>query len=188
MRRAHRIAAAVLLTGISLAGGAAPAQPAPTVATHDFISRTSVWIARPPAAVWPVMCDFARWKQYNPGPRHLSGKVGEIGEVLLASEGPSEGGHPPERLYLQRLRSEPSRQLLMKLWTENGLESRGYIDFSLAEENGGTRFTYSVYVEMRSDKQSADALAEMVERSRKAAEPRFDAENLRLKALVEGSP
>lgn len=153
--------------------------------TYDFVSRTGVWIARPASVVWPFMLNLVKWKTYAAGPKHLSGPVGGVGEVLLGSESAAESGCDPERLYLKVLRIDRNHQVLMKLWNEVGDQAKGYVDFTLNEVNGGTQFTYSVYLETRSESKSLETFTEAQKRGQQLAELRFDKENKRLKELVE---
>lgn len=159
-----------------------------TARPFDFISRTQVWIERTPGHVWPLMLDLARWKTPGVSPQHLSGPLGQVGEVVLAGVTPQPGGAPPERLLLQTLRLEPPHHLLWKLWTEGGADSSGYVEMSLVEARGGALFTYAVNVEMRGAAASGPQAHLKLAQGLVAAERRFDEENQRLKMLAESTP
>ena len=90
---------------------------------------------------WPKVIDYPSWQKYSTV-RHISGPVGQEGEVvLLKKEEPGATSFPP---FLARtLKFAPPHQIIWKTYPETGMEAGeffGIVEFTLTSVGNRTRW------------------------------------------------
>ena len=173
---------ALVLVGLVAASGSAAAQA--RVATN-LVTHSEVTIARPAAAIWPLIVDPGAWKK-GASLRHHGGPAGKKGEVFAASE---PGDAAKVAFLVENVELVPDQRRTIKLYLPTGVLI-GYAAWSLRASGGGTVVGYDVYSETVIDPVQAKAMTpaqiQEVERAASAAnQKRFDQELLELKRLVE---
>ncbi len=152
------------------------------VTKFDSIVRTEVTIDRPAAEVWLVLIDLPSWKDSIGSLDHVSGELGAEGELkfMTPSGGTAEGG-----FYIQTVRLAPPQQFVMKIFPKDD-SFFCFADFTLTEDEGVTHVIYDVYTEDRFEGMTAEEARALGEKIRQATIDKHNAENRRLKELVEG--
>ena len=97
--------------------------------------EASSTIAAPPDAVWAILADAPAYSDWDSGVVRLEGKIGPGEKLKVTSE------VNPKRAYPVKVtRFEPARAMAWTGGMPLGL-MKGVRTFSLAPENGTTRFT-----------------------------------------------
>jgi len=149
----------------------------------DSIVRTEVTIDRPADEVWPVLIDLPSWKDSIGSLDHVSGEPGAEGELkfMTPSGGTAGGG-----FYIQTVRLAPPRQFVMKIFPKDD-SFFCFADFTLIEDEGVTHIVYDVYTEDRFEGMTEEEARALGEKIQQATIDKHNAENRRLKELVEGT-
>jgi hypothetical protein len=152
----------------------------------NLVTHSEVSIEASAQEIWPYIMDPLPWKQ-GLRLRHLTGSPGEVGELFGAF---AEGSPEAISLHLQNVELHPNRRRTIKLTTPDGT-LLGFATWSLIEHSTGTTVRYDVSMEtLLTDEQAATTsptdLMELERQGYELNKPRFDAELVALKALVEG--
>jgi len=148
----------------------------------DLVVRSEVTIQQKAAAVWPRLLDFASWKSVRSLQR-VAGDVDEEGYVrLLTPCGATEAGS----YFVHIVKLIPRERLVIKLAAKDGKALLGFAAFELRETDGQTKVVYDTYIQYQVPGMVSAERRAMTERLREAIRSKVDAEQLVLKAWVEG--
>lgn len=112
--------------------------------------------ARPEDA-WPHVINYPSWQNYSIV-RHVSGEVGQEGEVMLLQK--DEGG-PSAPYFARTIKLDPGRRIIWKTFCEKGsqeIEHFGIVEFKVDEAAGKTRFSYNLLYEFEMPPRSESEL------------------------------
>lgn len=134
---------------------------------------------------WPHVINYTAWQNY-PIAQHISGKVGQEGEVVLLKKDETGFTFPP--YYARTIKLEPPHRIIWKTYPEKAtpeLDFFGIVDFTLHEEQRKTRFYYNFLYELRMPARSESELEEFRDQQHANTEAMFTAILPKLKRLVE---
>jgi hypothetical protein len=100
-----------------------------------------------PAEVWRHALNYASWQEYSTI-RHLSGKPGEEGELVMLKKEESGLQFPP--YYARTIKLDPGRRVIWKVYLEPQsyeMDFFGIVDFRVEPAQGQTRFAYECLYE-----------------------------------------
>jgi len=152
------------------------------VYTYDSVVRTEVTINRPAAEVWPTLVDLPVWKDSIGALDHVSGEPGAEGEVRLMTP---TGGTADQGFFIQTVLLAAPQQFVMKIFPKDD-SFLCFADFTLTEDEGVTHIVYDVYTEDRYEGMTDQEALALGEKIKKATIDKHNADNLRLKEMVEG--
>ena len=134
--------------------------------------EASSTIAAPPEAVWAILADAPAYSDWDSGVVRVEGKIGPGEKLKVTSE------VNPKRAYPVKVtRFEPGRAMAWTGGVPLGL-MKGVRTFSLAPENGTTRFTLR--------EEFTGPMLPLIWRSMPDMQPSFDKFATGLKARAEG--
>lgn len=170
----------VVIAGLMLSPAAAGDEG--QVTKFDSVVRTEITIDRPADEVWPVLIDMASWKDSIGSLDHVSGEPGAEGELKFMT--PS-GGTAEQGFFIQMVRLAPPNQFVMKIFPKDD-SFLCFADFTLTEEEGVTHIVYDVYTEDRFEGMTEEKALALGNEFQQATIDKHNADNRRLKELVEG--
>jgi hypothetical protein len=170
----------VIAAGLLLSPAAAGDES--RVYTFDSVVRTEITINRPAAEVWPTLVDLASWKDSIGSLDHVSGEPGAEGELEFMTPA---GGTAEQGFFVQTVLLAPPRQFVIKVFPKDD-SFFCFADFTLTENGGVTHIIYNVYTEDRFEGMTEEEARALGEKIRQATIDKHNAENRRLKELVEG--
>jgi len=170
----------VVAAGLMLSPAAADDES--RVFKFDSVVRTEVTINRPAAEVWPTLVDLPSWKDSIGSLEHVSGEPGAEGELKFMTPA---GGTAEQGFFIQTVRLAPPRQFVIKVFPKDD-SFFCFADFTLTEDEGVTHIVYDVYTEDRFEGMTDEEALALGEKIKKATIDKHNAENRRLKELVEG--
>jgi len=101
----------------------------------------------PPHKVWPHMLDYTGWNPGHIGAQleRLAGTRNEEGEIILEYKKSGDGYAPP--IIIETVKMIPNEKIVWALYDPHSGATNGivFVDFSLQEVNGKTKFTYHSY-------------------------------------------
>lgn len=102
----------------------------------------------PVATTWPHVIDYLSWQNYSIA-RHLAGKPGQEGELVLLKK--EESGSSTTPYYARTVKIDPQRRIVWKIFREPGAEAGGatfgIVEFRVEQVEGKTRFSYDLLYE-----------------------------------------
>ncbi len=170
----------VIAVGLMLSPAAAGDEN--QVFKFDSIVRTEVTINRPAIEVWPTLVDLPSWKDSIGALDHVSGEPGAEGEVRLMTPA---GGTADQGFFIQTVLLAAPQQFVMKIFPKDD-SFLCFADFTLTEDEGVTHIAYDVYTEDRFEGMTDEEALALGEKIKKATIDKHNADNRRLKELVEG--
>lgn len=139
----------------------------------------------PAQEVWPYVVDFPSWQNYS-RVEHVSGKPGREGEVRLLQN--AEKGFEVPPFYARTIKLEPGHRIVWKCYPslkETGKEFIGFAEFRLDEEQGRTRFSYSILYEFQMPRSNEIEREAFLKQQHENMDALFALFVPRLKRLVE---
>jgi uncharacterized protein YndB with AHSA1/START domain len=114
---------------------------------NTYFFSYEMTIDRPIHAVWRHMLNYRQWNPAHIGAKveRLAGDQNEEGEVILESKRSGEGYAPP--IIIETVKIIPNEKIVWALYMpDSGAANEiGFVDFSLQDVDGKTRFTYCSY-------------------------------------------
>jgi hypothetical protein len=102
-------------------------------------------IDAPVREVWRHVLNYPSWQNF-PVARHISGRPGEEGEVVMLRKDEKGFEFPP--YYAITVKLEPERRVIWKTYPEKGADDFfGIVEFGVADAGGKTRFGYHLVYE-----------------------------------------
>jgi uncharacterized protein YndB with AHSA1/START domain len=116
--------------------------------TRQIAPIYGVWngemlINAPIRNVWRYMLDYSAWQNF-PIVRHISGPVGQEGEVVMLKKGEEGFEFPP--YFARTIKLDPPHRVVWKTYLEKGsqeIDIFGIVDFRAEKAQGKTRFLYN---------------------------------------------
>ncbi len=166
----------------------APGSPS----SHDGLRIEPVYLVRsgdmmieaPVKSTWVHVVNYPSWQHY-PIVRHISGKPGQEGEVVLLKKEEKGFEFPP--YYARTLKIDLERRLMWKTFPQNRqpIDFFGIVDFQLQPAADGTRFVYDVLYEFLVPYQDERELDAFRQAQYDNFEPLFGSVLPKLKRLAE---
>jgi hypothetical protein len=97
--------------------------------------RTEVEIAATPDRVWEVLRDFARYPEWNPFIKSITGELG-VGSRVVVVETPPDGSERSYRATLTRVEEKGELRWSARLWFRGLFDGEHFI--TLRPLDGGT--------------------------------------------------
>lgn len=138
-----------------------------------------------PAEAWPHILNYTSWQSY-PICEPISGRRGEEGEVVRLRKDETGFAFPP--YYARTVRLEPGRRVIWKTFPEradSGLDFFGFVEFSVTEAPGGTRFQYRFLYEFLLPPQEESQIEAFRQQQYANTEAMFASVLPKLRRLVE---
>jgi hypothetical protein len=114
----------------------------------DLVFSGELLIDKPVDEVWPHVVHYSTWQNY-PICEHVSGPVGEEGEVVLLAK--EEGGIRTPPYYTRTIKLEPGKRIIWKCWPEQVTPDNDFlgasdfsavVQFSVEAQGERTLFSY----------------------------------------------
>jgi hypothetical protein len=138
----------------------------------------------PRATVWPLLLDFSSFNDTFERIEVLSGTPNTVGAISRLTKRQGEWWMPPYLVKIVHI--DPGKQIVWKMFPEEGEVFSAFVDFSLDEVGEQTSFVIRLYKDNRVTVRSVERLAAEKERIHQASE-RLEREVMfpNLKRLVE---
>lgn len=140
----------------------------------------------PMAKVWPFIVDFSSFNNTFEKIEVIEGKANTVGAVSRLTKQQGKWFMAPYLVKIVHL--EPGRQIVWKMYPEKGDDFNSFVDFSLSESGGKTKFTIRLYKDHRVHAKTPEDIEE-VKRAIVAASDTLEQTMMfpNLKRLAEGS-
>src|ERR1700722_10242014 len=108
----------------------------------------AIVIEAPLQRTWLQMVDYPSWQTFDIC-QHISGPVGQEGEVVRLSKDEPGFSFPP--YYARTIKIVPEQRIIWKTYPEKGQEVDffGIVDFMVQDDSRKTRLTYGVLYEFQ---------------------------------------
>ena len=124
-------------------------------------------VEAPSEIVWPFLLDFASINDTFERVELLSGVQNTVGAISRLTKRKGKWWMPPYLVKIIHL--DPSKQIVWKMFPEEGEEFSRFVDFSLSKIERKTLFTIRLYMEqrltVRSSEEETTAAQLMIETS-----------------------